>query len=447
MKMNMLSELMQPWCITDSAYQTIYEGINTHDPKCINSKSGEWLRGSWDAQLRGKTAVIPVLGPIFRYMNYYSYYYGGGIVQNIAEDFQTAIESDKVDSIVLYIDSPGGQVTGVSELSDIIYKNRSIKPVIAYVDGMGASGAYWLGAACSKVVISKTSILGSIGVVSIYKKQKEDNIFKIVSSLSPKKQLDPQTDEGRKEALSNIDALAEVFISSIATYRNTTKEKVISDFGQGGTFVGGNAVQAGLADEVSDFENLLKDLNGNDGGEMIGDRRFQTLEQQLESLAQQNPEIAKKVLSKFDSSNNTNFGGSDNSSGGSSLSPQNMVSNSAMHNHNTGGGGRGVGGDVNIEAIKTQAYEQGKKETLETTREIMNCCQISGVNSLEDVYTMVETQNPSLAKLFINTLRAKKSENEGISSSFSGDGGKRNYLVEAVKKMAKSDSNSFQEGY
>ena len=58
-----------------------------------------------------------------------------------------------------------------------------------------------------------------------------------------------------------VDDLAQVFINSIAENRNTTPERVISDFGQGGVLIGARAVQAGLADGISSFETVLSDLS------------------------------------------------------------------------------------------------------------------------------------------------------------------------------------------
>lgn len=59
-----------------------------------------------------------------------------------------------------------------------------------------------------------------------------------MSSQSPLKRINPETSKGLTQIQSRLDALAEVFINKIATYRNISIETVIKDFGQGDVFVG-----------------------------------------------------------------------------------------------------------------------------------------------------------------------------------------------------------------
>jgi capsid assembly protease len=87
-------------------------------------------------------------------------------------------------------------------------------------------------------------------------------VVDIVSSASPKKRLDPNTDAGRAEVQAIVDALAEVFISSVAKYRGTTVEKVTNDFGRGGMLVGAAAKKAGMANRVGSLDSVIAELAG-----------------------------------------------------------------------------------------------------------------------------------------------------------------------------------------
>jgi ClpP class serine protease len=79
---------------------------------------------------------------------------------------------------------------------------------------MGASAAYWLAAATSRITISDTALVGSIGVVGTAiddrERQKMQGVtfHQIVSSNAPKKRPDPATPEGRQVLQNEIDALA-----------------------------------------------------------------------------------------------------------------------------------------------------------------------------------------------------------------------------------------------
>ena len=65
--------------------------------------------------------------------------FGGTDVETIRDELGYALADSSVGKIVLNVDSPGGAVPGISELADLIYKARLIKPIDAHVSGMGAS--------------------------------------------------------------------------------------------------------------------------------------------------------------------------------------------------------------------------------------------------------------------------------------------------------------------
>jgi protease-4 len=74
---------------------------------------------------------------------------------------------DSIKGIVFFISSPGGTVTGARAIADGVsyYKEKTGKPVYAYVQDMAASGAYWAAAATDKIYAEQGSLTGSIGVL------------------------------------------------------------------------------------------------------------------------------------------------------------------------------------------------------------------------------------------------------------------------------------------
>ncbi|MCC3862672.1 S49 family peptidase, partial [Emcibacteraceae bacterium Y4] len=206
---------------------------------------------------------------LFRYANLFTQISGASSYELLARDFTTALENPDVQAIVLNIDSPGGEVNGCAELADMVYEARGRKPVIAYASGDAASGAYWIAAAADEIVVSKTSALGSIGVVGVYQGGKDTDTVEVVSSQSPFKRLDPGSDEGRARLQKRIDAMAGVFVDAVAKYRGATAAHVQEHYGSGDVFIGGDAVSQGLADRVGSFEKLLSELGGNGGGERM----------------------------------------------------------------------------------------------------------------------------------------------------------------------------------
>ena len=246
-----------PFLLTDAAFQDLVNLLSS--PETILTRRGEKVSRDSLTEIRDRVAVINIQGPIYPEDSFVSWLYGGPSAGRIAEEIAAAVESNAVQSIVLNIDSPGGSATGINELSEIIYNLRGRKNMIAYVGGTAASAAYWIASAADKIVIDATAAAGSIGVV-IATYPKSGSRVEIVSTVSPKKALDPATAEGKKDLLTYIDAIAEVFVASVARNRGVSVEKVLSDFGQGSVLVGAAAVEAGLADEIGSLEKTITQI-------------------------------------------------------------------------------------------------------------------------------------------------------------------------------------------
>jgi len=251
----------QPWAITPAALETISaiarregEGV-----EAVEAKLGRPLQNTRSVSMRGSVAVVPVTGPIFRYANLFTEISGATSLDVLATDFTKANEDPAVTAIVLNMDSPGGQAAGISEFAQMV--RSANKPVIAYVDGNAASAAYWIAAAASEIVVSKTGMVGSIGaVLTIDTSRSQGEAIEIVSSQSPKKRPDVTTDAGRAQIQSLVDRLAQVFVEDVAAYRGVGADRVLSDFGQGDMRIGSDAVDAGMADRISTLEEVLARL-------------------------------------------------------------------------------------------------------------------------------------------------------------------------------------------
>lgn len=260
----------RPWLIEQASLETILAVAQRFgDPEALQAKLGRPLDNTRKVSMRDGVAVIPVTGPIFRYANLFTEISGATATGVLAQDIQTALDNPYVRGIVLDINSPGGEATGVNELSKLIYAGRSVKPIKAYGGGLVASGAYWLGAAADEMIIDETAALGSIGVVMSYldtrKADEKSDVrrVEIVSSQSPDKRIDPNTDEGRAKVQATVDSLAQVFVAAVAQYRGTTVEKVLADFGRGGVLIGAQAVKAGMADRIGSLESVIAELAGH----------------------------------------------------------------------------------------------------------------------------------------------------------------------------------------
>jgi capsid assembly protease len=259
----------RPWLIQQESLETILQvAERMGDPEAVSMRLGRPLDNTRTVQMRDGVAVIPITGPVFRYANLFTEVSGATATGIIARDFQAAVENPYVRGIVLEINSPGGEATGINELAEAIYQARGSKPIVAYVEGAGASAAYWLASAAGEIVMDPTALVGSIGVVMSYTDTRERDEksgakrVEIVSSQSPDKRSDPSTEAGRAKVQTIVDAMAEVFVSTVARNRGVSAETVLSDFGRGGVLVGTAAVAAGMADRIGSLETVIAELAG-----------------------------------------------------------------------------------------------------------------------------------------------------------------------------------------
>jgi ClpP class serine protease len=258
------------WAITPEYLATIVEIIQRDNPPFIKYENGQPqgvaavpakpVDGSRILKARGSVAIIDVNGPISRYAGYFDDVSALTSVERLAEAIQSAAQNPSFKGIILYIHSPGGDITGISELAGLVAEANKLKPVIAYVDGMMCSAAYWFGSAANEVVVNSTSRVGSLGIISMIRNRADKNTLEFISSQSPDKKPDLETDRGKAVVQRNVDDLAEVMLSEVAVFRGVSLQKVKSDFGQGGILIGQAAIDAGMADRMGSFEGLIKEL-------------------------------------------------------------------------------------------------------------------------------------------------------------------------------------------
>ena len=84
----------------------------------------------------------------------------------IGQQLRTARENPAVKAVVLVINSPGGSAAYSEELFLDVLDTRREMPVIASIDLLAASGAYYMAAAANEIYAKPTSAVGSVGVIA-----------------------------------------------------------------------------------------------------------------------------------------------------------------------------------------------------------------------------------------------------------------------------------------
>lgn len=285
--------LSEPWLITPEYYELILAIAERRSSDKLEAFRISEARlesyNQFKKQSSKGSAVIPIIGPIAPRMDFFTAISGGATVEGIQKDLILALNNKDVHTIVLYMDTPGGQLTGIEMLAETVYFGRQTKKIIAYGFGMVASAGYFIASAASEIWGAETSMFGSIGVITSYREKKTDNGKRdIVSSQSPYKGLDPGSDEGKVIMQKFVDDIATVFIGKVARNRNVSAEYVKENFGKGSVLLGNAAVQNKMIDKISTGRGLVHYVNT-----LTGDVTMETPEKIVE-LTNQNTELTQK---------------------------------------------------------------------------------------------------------------------------------------------------------
>ena len=122
------------WAIQPEWLQLMAQiaGRENESIEALEARLGKKLENTRTVTVRDSVAVVPVTGPLFRYANMFTRISGATSVATLAADIQEAVDNPNISSILLNIDSPGGEANGINELAEMIHAAATKKPVTAY---------------------------------------------------------------------------------------------------------------------------------------------------------------------------------------------------------------------------------------------------------------------------------------------------------------------------
>lgn len=211
-------------------------------------------------------AVIPIHGTLVRRTVGLEAESGLASYAAIAGQLDAALANPNTAAILLDIDSPGGESSGVFDLADRIRTTASSKPVWAVANDMAFSAAYALASGASRIFVSRTGGVGSIGVIAMHVDQSvkdaQDGVhYTAVFAGDRKNDLNPHepiSDEAHAFLQSEVNRVYGLFVETVAKHRGLKAAAIKAT--EAGLFFGKDAISAGLADAVGTFDDALLQL-------------------------------------------------------------------------------------------------------------------------------------------------------------------------------------------
>jgi len=192
---------------------------------------------------------------------------GPSMVAELREALEFASEDDEVSALVLRIESPGGSVGATETLHHELMRWRSEKglPVIAYLNGIAASGGYYVALAADRIVAHPATVTGSIGVLmpgiglaglmerfGVTDQSVKSGPLKDVGSP-----MHPMSDAERAHLQGIVDDLHARFVEVVDEGRPGLDRQQAAELADGRLFTARQAIDAGLVDAIGYAEDAL----------------------------------------------------------------------------------------------------------------------------------------------------------------------------------------------
>jgi signal peptide peptidase SppA len=214
----------------------------------------------------GAIAVLPLFGTITHRVSSFDQMSGLTSTERFSAQLAQAVNDPGISSIVIDVDSPGGMVNGVDELSEQIAAARSKKRIVAVANSLMASAAYWIASAASEVVAIPSAEVGSIGVIGLHTDMsKRDEMLGVKHTLvtagkfkGEMNPFEPLSDEAREHLQQSVDEFYGMFVKRVAKNRGVKASDVRNGFGEGRVVGAKEALAEGMIDRIETMEQALR---------------------------------------------------------------------------------------------------------------------------------------------------------------------------------------------
>ena len=208
--------------------------------------------------------------------------------ESVYKQLKRANKDRRVKGLIIQVNSPGGTLSGSDQIYNEIrrFREESGKPVVAFMQGVAASGGYYTSVACDKIVAEQTTITGSIGVIFghfVLQQLLEDKlgIQPVVVTSGPKKgwpsMFKPFDEEQQQYVQDKLIAPAfERFVEVVSEGRPSLNTDSVKELADGSIYFAGEALKKDLIDDIGYLDKaieVVKSLAGIEKAQVVEYRR------------------------------------------------------------------------------------------------------------------------------------------------------------------------------
>jgi protease-4 len=178
-----------------------------------------------------------------------------------------ARRNPRIRAVLIEIDSPGGTAIASEQLYMAVRRLAASKPVVAWIKGVGASGAYFLACGATRLLAFPSALVGSIGVISVrpvvVDALRRIGARMVVTKTGPFKDMGapwreptPEDEEHEREL---VDAIFRRFTGAVRAARGFDDD-ALARVTTGDVWLGTRAIELGLIDGLADDEDTALEI-------------------------------------------------------------------------------------------------------------------------------------------------------------------------------------------
>jgi protease-4 len=230
---------------------------------------GEMANQSKKKPTKDAVAIVHVDGPIVLSREDGLSLLGGGsaaVASKLRKALDEAAEDPTIKAVVLRIDSPGGSAVASEIILDATKRVKAKKPFVVSMGDVAGSGGYYVACAADTIFADKSTITGSIGVVSgkfvtndMWKKVGITfKAYKRGASAGMLASDAPFSEEERQKMQQYMDEIYGVFKQHVMDIRGQRLKKPLDELAGGRVWTGQQALQNGLVDKIGTLEDAIE---------------------------------------------------------------------------------------------------------------------------------------------------------------------------------------------
>lgn len=266
------------WAGTDESFEQVLKA-EAKVEAALQAKDG--MSAGWlEEQLaklppiwrhEGSTAVINVHGPVVDGDAGYMRLFGVLGYDNLAQAAIEAAMHPDTKTMLYNFETPGGAVSGLMDMGDILAKLSELKPSAVHTTDLMASAGYWLASYIKNaaITVGPTAVVGSIGVLRVHREASQmwekmgvkTTVLRSGKYKAEDNSLEPLTEGAKERAEAQLADVHAMFRKQVGIGRPNLTAEDLAEVTEGQTFLGKRAVAAGLADKVGNFDLALKLLD------------------------------------------------------------------------------------------------------------------------------------------------------------------------------------------